>query len=167
MSERKKGTITDEVLCAEYESVYRYVLALCRSEADAQDITQETFLKAMKAANGFAGSSSLYTWLCAIARNLWTDRCRRQRREGSMPEDVDSGFSVEQRVEDRDFSLNIHRKLHELPEPYREVFTLRVFGQLAFRDIADLFSKTENWARVTFHRAKKMIVEKLREDGVI
>ena len=163
----KKDIITEEVLCAEYEAVYRYVLALCRSEADAQDITQETFLKAMKASTGFSGSSSLYTWLCAIAGNLWKDRCRRQKKQGEMPEDVESGESIEKRVEDRDLSLHIHRRLHQLPEPYREVFTLRVFGQLPFRDIADLFSKTENWARVTCHRAKKMIVEKLREDDLI
>jgi len=70
-------------------------------------------------------------------------------------------------VEDRDLSLHIHRKLHALDEPYREVFTLRVFGQLNFKDIADLFSKTENWARVTFHRAKKMIAEELRKDGIL
>lgn len=163
----KKDMITNEVLCAEYEAVYRYVLALCRNEADAQDIAQETFFKAMKASGKFTGSSSLYTWLCAIARNLWMDRCRRQKHQGEMPEDVDSGISIEQCVEDRDLSLHIHRKLHALDEPYREVFTLRVFGQLPFKDIADLFSRTENWARVTFHRARKMIVEKLKEDGLL
>lgn len=163
----KKDMITDEVLCAEYESVYRYVLALCRSETDAQDITQEAFLKAMKASGKFSGSSSLYTWLCAIAGNLWKDRCRRLKKQGEMPEEIESGESVEQRVEDRDLSLHIHRKLHEMPEPYREVFTLRVFGQLSFKDIAFLFSKTENWARVTCHRARRMIVEKLKEDEVL
>ena len=164
---RKVGAITEEVLCAEYESVYRYVLALCGNEADAQDITQETFLKAMKASESFAGNSSLYTWLCAIAGNLWKDRCRRLKKVGEMPEEIESGESVERRVEDRDLSLHIHRKLHALDEPYREVFTLRVFGQLNFKDIADLFSKTENWARVTFHRAKKMIAEELRKDGLM
>lgn len=167
MPGKKNGMITEEVLCAEYESVYRYVLALCRSEADAQDIAQETFLKAMKASSRFSGDSSLYTWLCAIARNLWTDRMRRRKHQGEMPDNVDSGVSIEQRVEDRDLSLHIHRKLHALDEPYREVFTLRVFGQLPFKDIADLFSKTENWARVTFHRAKKMITEELRKDGIL
>ncbi len=164
---RKVGAITEEVLCAEYESVYRYALALCRRESDAQDIVQETFLKAMRAYGDFAGECSLYTWLCTIARNLWTDRCRRLKKQGEMPEEIESGESVEQRVEDRDLSLHIHRKLHALDEPYREVFTLRVFGQLNFKDIADLFSKTENWARVTFHRAKKMIAEELRKDGIL
>lgn len=161
------GVLSEEVLCAEYGSVFRYVLALCGNEADAQDITQETFLKAMKASGNFAGSSSLCTWLCAIAGNIWKDRCRRQKKQGEMPEDIDSGISIEQRVEDRDLSLHIHKKLHALPEPYREVFTLRVFGQLPFRDIADLFSKTENWARVTCHRARKMIAEALKEDGIL
>lgn len=167
MPGKKNGMITEEVLCAEYESVYRYVLTLCRSETDAQDIAQETFLKAMKASDRFTGTSSLYTWLCAIAGNLWKDRCRRGKKAGEMPEDVEAEISIEQQIEDKDISLHIHRKLHQLPEPYREVFTLRVFGQLSFKDIANLFSKTENWARVTCHRARKMIVEKLREDGLI
>ena len=159
----KKNIITEEVLCAEYEAVYRYVLALCRSEADAQDITQETFLKAMKASRSFAGNSSLYTWLCSIARNLWTDRCRRSRKEGEMPEDVDSGISIEQRIEDKDLSLHIHRKLHQIPEPYREVFTLRIFGQLSFGDIGSLFGRTANWACVTYHRARQKIRDQMEE----
>ena len=61
--------------------------------------------------------------------------------------------------------FNIHKILHEIKEPYKEVFTLRVFGELSFSDIARLFSKSEEWARVTYHRARKMINEKMREDG--
>ena len=57
----KKPVLSDETLLAEYEALYRYTLTLCRSEADAQDITQETFLKAMKSAESFQHGSSLYT----------------------------------------------------------------------------------------------------------
>ena len=163
--------ISDEILCAEYESVYRYVLTLCRSDTDAQDITQETFLKALKSADRFEGSSSLYTWLCAIAKNLWINKCKKEGREVSSEQaeikTASGGISLEERIVEQDMSIRIHEVLHQLNEPYKEVFSLRVFGQLSFAQIAHLFSKTESWARVTYHRARKMIAEKMRKDGML
>ena len=58
---RREPELSEKALCAEYEAVYRYALTLCRDEAEAQDVTQETFLKAMRARGSFAGESSLYT----------------------------------------------------------------------------------------------------------
>ena len=78
---KNKDKITDDVLCAEYSAVYRYVLSLCRDESLASDITQETFLKAMSAKKGFEGQSSLYTWLCSIAKRLWLNKVKKQSRE--------------------------------------------------------------------------------------
>lgn len=168
---RSEPVISDEILCAEYESVYRYVLALCRSDSDAQDITQETFLKAMRSADRFEGNSSLYTWLCAIAKNLWLNKCKKANREVTTGQPdaplPDSGIPLEQYIIEQDLSMQIHQVLHELNEPYKEVFSLRVFGQLSFAQIAQLFSKTESWARVTYHRARKMITEKMRKDGML
>ncbi len=165
----KNNKDKDEMLLeAEYLSVYKYALALCRSETEAEDITQETFLKAMKKIDSFEGKSGLYTWLCAIAKNIAADRARKKKRE-VYPEswDIfkDESMSVEQRAAERDSAMCIHRILHTLNEPYKEVFSLRVFSQLSFKDIADIFSKTESWARVTYHRARKEIAEKMREEG--
>ncbi len=168
---RKKGAekISDRVLCAEYEAVYRYVLCLCRDETVAKDITQETFLKAMKGADNFAGDSSLYTWLCAIAKRNWLNAVKKQGREdfSDFPEDMccEEEKSPEEMIAEKDTAMYIHRIVHQLDEPYKEVFSLRVFGELSFREIAELFSKTESWARVTYHRAKKIITEKMRKDG--
>ena len=161
--------ISEEVLCAEYEAVYRYALSLCRNDNEAQDITQETFLKAMKSYGKFEGNSSLYTWLCAIAKNLWINNCKKYNRE-VLPEDMrgmqdDDQISIEQNILEKETALHIHKVLHNMQEPYKEVFSLRVFGQLSFGEIAGLFSKTESWARVTYHRARKMIGEKIRKDG--
>lgn len=162
-----KQKISDEVLCAEYEAVFRYVLSVCKNETQAQDITQETFLKAMKSSDSFAGESSLYTWLCAIAKNLWLNDCQKRKKEtlSETVVDFDSNFkSVEQAVSENDEAFRIHILLHQLSEPYKEVFSLRVFGQLPFADIAVLFSRSESWARVTFYRAKKMIIEQIKGD---
>lgn len=172
--EKSKQEISNEVLCAEYEAVYRYVFSLCRNETQAQDITQETFLKAMKAYQTFEGASSLYTWLCAIAKNLWLNHCKKSRREICSDEMISvqthtiqnqMEVSVETNILEKDATLHIYKIVHQLQEPYKEVFSLRVFGQLSFTEIAKLFSKTESWARVTYHRARKMIAEKMRKDG--
>ena len=79
--EKNAEIISEEALAAEYEAVYCYVLSLCRNDTTAQDITQETFLKAMRSAAQFQGSSSLYTWLCAIAKNHWLNLCKAGSRE--------------------------------------------------------------------------------------
>lgn len=169
MEKKKGGRFTDRVLSAEYEAVYRYVLCLCRDDTAAKDITQETFLKAMKGADSFAGDSSLYTWLCAIAKRIWLNTVKSQSREG--PSDFsgdisdESKMSLEEAVSEKDTAMYIHRLVHQLEEPYKEVFSLRVFGELSFSEIAQLFSKTDSWARVTYHRAKKSITEKMRKDG--
>lgn len=168
MGRKQSDGITSEVLGAEYEAVYRYALTLCRNDAEAQDVTQETFVRAMRSAGSFRGGSSLYTWLCSIAKNLWADRCRRQLREqpgepGDLPGSTDD--SLECRLDDRETAMHIHRILHSIDEPYKEVFSLRVFGQLPFADIAGLFGKTESWARVTYHRARKTICDRLRKEG--
>ena len=167
--ERQEGQeISEQALCAEYEAVYHYALALCRSETDAQDLTQETFLKAMGASEDFAGQSSLYTWLCAIAKNLWRNRCKKLGREQPLDwEAAPAGAGVEQTAEDRDLFMAVHRALHALDEPYREVFSLRAYGELSFAEIAGLFGRTEGWARVTYHRARKTILEMLRKEGSI
>lgn len=139
-----------------YMRVYSYVMTLAGKQHMAEEITQETFYKAFTAKSTFRGESNEVTWLCAIARNLFHDEMRRQSKsaEADLDANADSGINIESEVEDRDASYRIHQALQELEEPYRRVFELRIFGELSFREIGDICEKTENWARVTYHRAK-------------
>ncbi len=162
--------IDDETLCAEYAAVFRYMLALTRNEHEAEDITQETFLRALDARESFSGGSSLYTWLCSIARNIMLNRLKKQKRSaGSEPLEylTDDDIPIEQRAADRDSAMEIMRALHQLDEPYKEVFSLRVFGQLDFKQLGSIFGRTDSWARVTYYRAKEKIKEILRKDGTL
>ncbi|MDE6675062.1 MAG: sigma-70 family RNA polymerase sigma factor [Acetatifactor sp.] len=136
--------------------VYSYVMTLAGKQHMAEEITQEAFYKAFTAKSAFRGESNEVTWLCAIARNLFLDEMRRQSKsaEADLDANADSGVNIESEVEDRDASYRIHQALQELEEPYRRVFELRIFGELSFREIGDICEKTENWARVTYHRAK-------------
>lgn len=147
-----------------YMRVFSYVMTLAGDRHQAEEITQETFFRAFSSLDSFRGESDEVTWLCAIAKNLFSDEKRRQGRAGELPEEaVAPEKGVEQTAVERDASFRIHLALHGLEEPYREVFELRVFGELSFQQIGSIFRKTENWARVTFHRARAKLKERMGE----
>lgn len=147
---------------AYYMRVFSYAMTLAGDRTQAEEITQETFFRAFSKQSEFRGEASEVTWLCAIAKNFFLDEKRRQGRTEPIPEELPvSGRSMEQKAMDRDTSFRIHMALHALEEPYREVFELRVFGELSFREIGLIFKKTENWARVTYHRARLKLQERM------
>lgn len=141
-----------------FADVYKYVLALSRDGAVAEEVTQETFFKALSAIDSFRGDCQLRVWLCQIARNQYLTLCRERKRfadGGGEPGDggIEEGFA------DADAARRLHWLLHGLPEPYKEVFSLRTFGELPFAQIGELFGKTESWARVTYFRARQRLKE--------
>ena len=145
-----------------YMRVFSFVMTLTGDRGQAEEITQETFFRAISTQSGFRGEADEVTWLCAIAKNLYLDEKRRDRRQEAVPEEMpDKEKSVERTAVERDSSFRIHMALHSLEEPYREVFELRVFGELSFSDIGKIFGKTENWARVTYHRARIRLQERM------
>lgn len=149
---------------AYYMRVFSYVMTLARDRHQAEEITQETFFRAFGKLSSFRGESDEVTWLCAIARNLFNDEMRRQGKLGQMPEEATARErGIEQTAVEKDDSFRVHMALHGLDEPYREVFELRVFGELSFAQIGQIFHKTENWARVTFHRARAKLKERMAE----
>ncbi len=154
---------TDEKLYETYYMrVFSFAMTLAQNREQAEEITQETFFRAFSSQNRFRGESDELTWLCAIARNLFIDEKRRLSRTQEFPEELpETGPGMEQKAIDRDTSFRIHVALHGLEEPYREVFELRIFGELSFREIGMIFKKTENWARVTYHRARLKLQERM------
>ena len=155
----------DQIYQNYFDSVYRYALSLSGNRQIAEEIAQETFFKALRKLDQFQGKSSLKSWLCAIAKNLWLSK---QRKKEELPMDdalpiLDPSAGPEEAIVRQDESMRIHRYLHHLEEPYREVFTLRTLGQLSFRDIGELFGKSENWACVVYHRARAKIKKKMEE----
>lgn len=147
-----------------FSDVYKYVLSLCMDEAVAEEITQETFFKAMQHINKFSGSCKLYVWLCQIAKNTYFTLYRKKKRiVPDMDIDLpDISFNLETDYLDKDTAKQLHIALHNLCEPYKEVFTLRVFGELPFSQIGELFGKTDSWARLIFYRAKKQLQEVMK-----
>ncbi len=154
----------ERIYNAYYMRVFSYVMTLAGDRHLAEEITQDTFFRAFSSTAEFRNESDEVTWLCSIAKNRFTDEMRKQGRLEPITDGLPAGGkSIEQQAADRDSSFRIHVALHALEEPYREVFELRIFGELSFREIGTIFGKTENWARVTYHRARLKLQERMDE----
>lgn len=104
-------------------------------------------------------------WLCQIAKNTYFSYMDGQRRFASLAVQEEEGsINLEQKLIDQTEAMRIHKVLHVLNEPYKEVFMLRLFGELSFDHISQIFGRTESWARVTYHRARLRIQNLLMED---
>lgn len=153
----------DQIYAAYFSEVYKFVLTLCQEPALAEEITQETFFKALKQIDRFRGNCRMGTWLCSIAKNTYISHTRKIRPQADCPTEwIPSPQRMEEQFEDKETAYRIHESLHKLKEPYKEVFWLRTFGELSYLQIGALFSKSETWARVTYYRAKTMIKEDLQ-----
>ena len=154
----------EEVYNLYFKDVYKYALSLSRDAAVAEEVTQETFFKALKSIDSFRGQCKLYVWLCQIAKNTYLTHAGKRQHQSyeETAESIASEDDLEEALTDQESAFQIHRILHKLEEPYKEVFSLRVFGELSFKQIGELFGKTESWARVTFHRARLKIKEELQ-----
>ena len=144
--------------------VYHYVLSLCRNSYIAEDVTSETFLKAINNVNRFRGDCSLRVWLCQIAKNTYYNFQKQKKYIIDTPDDISSEDDFELRLIDKTLAFEIHKILRNLDEPYKDVFSLRIFAELSFQEIGELYKKSDGWARVSYHRAKNKIKETIEND---
>lgn len=140
--------------------VYHFLLSKCRDSALAEDLTQETFLQAIKSIDSYDGSCKISVWLCQIAKHLLYHYWEKRKESIPLPEDdwmISGEPGVERQVLAREELLDVFGRLHQLPVNMREVVYLRISGDLSFREIGRIMGKSENWARVTFFRAKELL----------
>lgn len=149
-------------------TVYCFLLNLSRDPSLSEELTQETMVRAVLNISGFRGTCKMEVWLCQIAKNLYYEHCRKAGRsvplEQAGPEPADSR-DLAGELADKDMAQRILTVLHTLEEPYKEVFTLHALGDVPLKDISRLFGKSGSWARVTYYRAKAMIIVRLEENG--
>lgn len=161
----------DKLYRAYFQTVYGFVLSISHDRHIAEDIVQETFLRAMKKIDSFKADSNAKTWLCQIAKNLFYDYSRHTKRNLDMDDDTMHQFihelypSVEESLIKKETAGRAYRILRELEETYRNVFSMRVIGELSFSDIGTVFGKSDGWARVTYYRAKCRIREELKNEN--
>lgn len=144
-----------------FETVNKYLFCLTHNNDISEELTQETFYKAVKKINTYNGECKMSVWLCQIAKNLWYDQCRKNKKimdkENILNmQDIDT---TEEQVISNDQKMLIYKKMQELDVKTREVVYLRITGELSFKEIGIILNKTENWARVTFYRGKQKLKE--------
>ena len=152
-----------ESLYREYaKQVYKYLFTLCHNADLAEELTQETFYRALKSSKNYDGTCKIYVWLCQIGKHVWYQELDRQRRRGTA-ELVDDIVASEKSLEEaailRDEKMRLFRLLHRLEEPVREVMYLRLTGEFSFKEIGELLGRDETWARVTFYRGKQKLMK--------
>ncbi len=154
----------EEIYELYFKDVYIFLLNLTRNKTIAEDITQDTFYKALKKIDTYNDKNGVKPWLFTIAKNTYFTEYN--RRKLFSKNEVNDQTQFESDILDdivvKEQSDEILKILHELSEPYKEVFLLRHFGELSFEKISKIFNKGESWARVTYHRAKRQIIEKMR-----
>lgn len=155
-----------EEIYRHYKYLYGYVYSLCRNKELAEDIVQDTFVQAIMKIKSFRNECRIEVWLCQIAKHLLASHFRKKDRQVSdQLEQIPDKEDFTTRLEDKDLAKRVVKVLHNLPEPYKEVFQLHVFAEVSLVEIGELFEKSVSWAGVTFYRAKLKIWEKLKEDG--
>ena len=154
----------EEIYKKYFVTVYKYLFCLTQNSDISEELTQETFYRAVKKIDTFKGNCKISVWLCQIAKNLWYDEYKKQTKIKSLDEEEAFLVAIEN-TEDiaisNNIKLDLFKKMQLLDNQTKEVMYLRLTGELSFKEIGDVLNKTENWARVTFYRGK----QKLREVG--
>ena len=151
----------DEVYRSHSQTVYRYLLSLTHDADAAEELTQETFYQAVRSVNCFDGTCKITTWLCGIAKNVLLAYRRKHPDTASWEEAAGQTASPEEAAVERAGQVALLQRLHLLEGDTREVLYLRLLGGLSFREIGDVLSRTENWARVTYYRGKEKLKKEL------
>lgn len=146
-----------------FDTVNKYLFCLTHNNDISEELTQETFYRAVKKINTYKGDCKISTWLCQIAKNLWFDECRKNKRIISSESIEDLNVPVIEYVEDKlindEEKILLYKKIQKLDEKTKEVIYLRLTGELSFKEIGIIMNKTENWARITFYRGKNKLKE--------
>ena len=151
----------EEIYDLYFREVFLYIRSLSRDEHIAEEVSQEAFFKALKSIDKFDGSKDIRAWLFTIAKNTYFSYYKKNKMQiglDSFDETADTGVTISEILTNEEDAFIIHKFLHTMGEPYKEVFSLRVFGELKFEKIGNIFGKSSGWVRVTYHRAKKQII---------
>lgn len=154
----------EKIYCLYFRDVFLYIKSLSGNEGIAEEVTQEAFFKALRSIDSFDGSQDIRAWLFTIARNTYFSIHKKNKNKidyDSLDDISDTKVTISEHIVNEEDAFIIHQFLHTMEEPYKEVFSLRVFGELPFEKIGKLFGKSSGWARVTYHRARNKVMKYL------
>ena len=153
----------DKIYEQDFETVYKFLFCLTHDSNLSEELTQETFYRAIQKINTFKGNSKMSVWLCQIAKNIWYNELKKNKKvqilDGKNLFFLESEDNVEDIVIEQNNREELYKLLKKLDKQTQNVIYLRITGNLSFKEIAEILNKTETWARVTFYRGKKKLKE--------
>lgn len=153
-----------EEIYREYaKTVNKFLFCLTHDSYLSEELTQETFYLAIKNINTFKGQSKISVWLCQIAKNLWYNELKKQKRNVTLSnedlEKIPTVEDIDDIIIENEKKQNLYNQIEKLDENLKQIVFLRIVGDMSFKEIGEVFNKTENWARVNFYRAKQKLKE--------
>ncbi len=174
--ERTIGLDPGQVVLDHRARVYRYLLSMARDPDTAEDLTQETFLRALRGLGGLRDRAALVSWLDRVATNVFLDWVRAEGRrrqaytggqEGQdadlIAEIPDPGMRVDRRVEQAQMSKCVRGFVDELPDDYRAVILLHDAHGLSSQEIAEILGVSVATAKIRIHRARARLRTALQQ----
>ncbi|MEW4309417.1 RNA polymerase sigma factor [Rossellomorea marisflavi] len=160
----------EEVYERYFDDVYQYLLYFTNSRSEAEDLTQETFLRVMKSLPDFRGDSTLKTWILSIARRTSFDHYRKKKILSVLPGVIGYMLSStdgipEKEWDDREEWQEVQEALMTLKPDYRNVVILRGLKEYSIKESASILQWNEMKVKVTYHRAIQMLRRKLSRKG--
>ncbi len=155
----------EEVYKSIQPSVYAFFYVKTFHKETAEDLTQEVFYQAVKGYHTFSGKSTIKTWVFAIAKNVLKKHfCSGASKAGTntiFQHEEAACLSPEEHLLKTEKERRLLEEINRLDEVSKEIVTLRIYGELSFKEIGMLTGKTENYARVGFHRAKLKLQQEM------
>lgn len=159
----------DELYSKYFKSVYKYLLYLSKNEDTAEELVQETFYSAIKNISKFKNECDISAWLCKIAKNKYLTKLKKENKiifdSNTDLDELDSNTNFVDELLEKEEKLELYKKIHELDDIVREIFYLRLKGELTFKDISEIIGKSESWVKVTFFRTKIKLKEELKDEN--
>ena len=146
------------------KNVYYYLYGLSHNKELSEELMQETFYSAIKGINKFKNECSINVWLCQIAKNKWINYLKKSKKitllslENGLENYLLDDNSIES-VEEKLDIIELYKGIHKLDKKIKEVFYLRIKGELSFKEIGEITEQSEQWARTIFYRGKLKIKE--------
>ena len=150
----------DEIYKKYANLIKNYIFSITGNKDLSEEIMQETFVVAINQINNFRGDCDISVWLCSIAKKILYKITKKNNSVNMVPI-YELELADNKRIEDeyikKNDKLKLYEALQQLDANTREVMYLRLTGDLTFKEIGKILSKSENWARVTFFRGKQKL----------
>lgn len=168
LREAKRGEITfNEIVLKNHEKIYRLFRKMVETHEEADDLTQDTFIKAYKNFSKFRFQSSPYTWIYRIAVNTGINYLKKKKTTQFLRLENAENIQSDDRQNQQGMGNNptLRKAISKLPSKQQMVIILRSYQELPFKEIAKIMDSTENAVKVNFSHALKNLRKILNEMG--